>query len=94
MSKLSWREKYLLSISESLNIKEIQLLRECSYNKACDYKDKAIKFCIKNGIDCCGRNIPTEALLNVTGKGIEYYYNKMLLEHKELSLFNGFDSQG
>ena len=82
MSRASWCERYLISISEFISIKGIMLLRDCGQTAASKIRQEAIKYCITNNIEIYGRNIPTEAVLIVTNRDIEYYYGKMLLERQ------------
>lgn len=48
MQNLSWKQKYVLGLKESLTIKEIMQLRDCGQPKATKIRDKSIKYCIKN----------------------------------------------
>lgn len=82
MSRASWNDRYKISISEFISIKDIMLLRDCGRNAATKIRQDAIKYCLLNNIYIYGRNIPTEAVLMVTNRNIEYYYNKMLLERQ------------
>lgn len=82
-NRLPWYKKYELSLQESLSIQEIMLLRDVCYHTAKKIKEKAIHYCIENDIEMLSSySIPTEAVLFVTDKDIEYYYQKMILESR------------
>lgn len=82
MNKSSWKEKYLLSLSEEMNSSEIMQLRGVNKKEALRIRKEALDYCHSNGIQVIGQRVPTEAVLKVTDKTIEYYYQKMLLEAK------------
>lgn len=82
MIKITWKEKYSLALKETLNTKEIMMLREVGQPKALKLRQLAIEYCIMNNIPIDGRKVPTEAVFKVTGLNLSYYYDKMLLEAK------------
>ena len=79
---LTWREKYRLALKESLTIKEIMLLRECGQPKATKIRDDSILYCLKNNIATEYRRVSTEAIFQITGLNLQYYYEKMVQEQK------------
>ena len=80
--QLTWSEKYILSISEYLSIKQIMALREIGQPSASKIRKRAVAYCVENGIEFTTRLIPTEAVLAVTGRDSEYYFQKMLQESR------------
>lgn len=83
-NKISWKEKYILSLKENLTLKDIMLLRDVNQKVASDIRNKAIHYCISNDIQLYSKAVPSEAVLIVTKKDINYYYNKMILESKAI----------
>ncbi len=81
-SKISYKDRYMLSISETLTVKEIGLLLGVCDNKASKIRSQALDYCIMEDIPLYTREVPTEAVLKVSNKSIDYYYNKYLLELK------------
>lgn len=81
-SKISYKDRYLLSISETLSVKEISLLLGVGSASASKIRSKALNYCIDNDIPLYTQQVPTEAVLIVAGKSIDYYFNKYMLEHK------------
>jgi len=82
LNRCSWKERYLLSLSEEMTANEIMQLRNVNKKEALAIRKEAISYCKKNNIKMVGQKVPTEAVLKVTGKEIEYYYQKMVLEAK------------
>lgn len=83
---LSWRDKYILALNETINLKQISLLRGCGSTKANTIKSAALRYCLENDLDTDGKNIPVEAIFAVTGKPLEFYYNKMIDEARIVAL--------
>ena len=87
MSKeISWREKFELVLKEELTIKEIMLLCSVGQPRASLIRKKAIELCMNDDIKLYSLQVPTEAVLKVINKDINYYRNKMNLEFE----INGF----
>ena len=87
MSKeISWREKFELVLKEELTIKEIMLLCSVGQPRASLIRKKAIELCMNDDIKLYSLQVPTEAVLKVINKDINYYRNKMILEFE----INGF----
>lgn len=82
MKRESWKERYLLSLTEEMSAKDIMRLRGVNNKEALRIRKESIEYCKKNGIRIVGQKVPTEAVLKVTGKDIDYYYSRMLLEQK------------
>lgn len=82
--KAKWNKRYELSISEKLTLKDIMLLCDCGKPTAMTIRNEAIKYCVANNIEMYSRSIPTDAVLQVINKTIDYYYKKMELESKKL----------
>lgn len=81
-NKTTWTNRYKLAISETITLREIELLLDCGQPKAIEVRQKAIEYCSINNIEMYSRCVPTEAVLKVIRKDIDYYYDKMLLETK------------
>ena len=81
-NKASYKERYLLSISETLSLKEISLLLGVGLSTASKIRSKALDYCIVNDIPLYTQQVPTEVVLIVTGRSSQYYYDKYLLESK------------
>ncbi len=84
MKTISYKERYLLAISENLSIKQISLLLGIGSSMASKIRSKALDYCILNDIPLYSQQVPTEAVLAVTGKTVDYYYTKFLQEQKVL----------
>lgn len=89
MKKISWYEKYLLTLEESLTIKEIMNLRGVGQSTAVEIRKQAIEFCLMNNIFVGAQKTPTMAVLQVTGYSQEYYYNQMLKEAEVKKIVQG-----
>lgn len=87
-NNIKWADKYELSLKEYLSIREIMLLRDCGQPAATEIRNKAIDYCNKNNISVSTKTVPTEAVLIVTNKGLDYYYQKMIQESKCLMCTN------
>lgn len=85
-NSIKWRDKYELGLKESLSIKDIMLLRDCGQPKATKIRDEVIRYCVENGIDYESKKVPTEIVFIITKCDLDYYYQKMLLESKCLSV--------
>ena len=81
MSKeISWKEKFELVLKEELTIKEIMMLCSVGQPRASIIRKKAIELCISEDIKLYSQQVPTEAVLRVINKDINYYRDKMNLE--------------
>lgn len=89
MTKISWYEKYLLTLEENLTVKEIMNLRSVGQSTALEIRKKAIEFCIMNEIAFGAQKTPTYAVLSVTEHGQEYYYEQMLKEAEVKKVVQG-----
>lgn len=78
----TWRERYLLSLSEEMNASQIMQLRNVNRKEALRIRQRAIEYCKSIGVKVIGQKVPTEAVLKATGKEIDYYYQKYILEKK------------
>ncbi len=76
----------MLALSEVLKVKDIMILAGCGKTKATEIRQKALDYCIENDVPLYCRAVPTGAVLAVLGHDLEYYYDKMVLEHKALAL--------
>ena len=85
---LTWRDRYLLSISEDMIVKDIMALRNVGQSTALKIRKQAIDYCLLNDIDLMGIKVPTIAIHEVTKLNIEYYYQKMLLEARAKEVVN------
>lgn len=82
LDNCTWKERYLLSLSEEMNAKQIMQLRHVNRKEALKIRQRAIEYCKNNGVEVIGQKVPTEAVLKATGKDIDYYYQKYMLEAK------------
>ena len=83
MSKeISWKEKFELVLKEELTIKEIMMLCSVGQPRATIIRKKAIELCMNDDIKLYSMQVPTEAVLKVINKDINYYKNKMNLEYE------------
>ena len=81
MSKeISWREKFELVLKEELTIKDIMMLCSVGQPRATLIRKKAIELCMSDDIKLYSLQVPTEAVLKVINKDINYYRDKMNLE--------------
>ena len=81
MSKeISWREKFELVLKEELTIKDIMLLCSVGQPRATLIRKKAIELCMNDDIKLYSLQVPTEAVLKVINRDINYYRDKMNLE--------------
>ena len=81
MSKeISWKEKFELVLKEELTIKDIMLLCSVGQPRATLIRKKAIELCMNDNIELYSMQVPTEAVLKVINKDINYYRDKMNLE--------------
>ena len=83
MSKeISWKEKFELVLKEELTIKEIMMLCSVGQPRASIIRKKAIELCMDDDIKLYSMQVPTEAVLKVINKDINYYKDKMNLEYE------------
>ena len=82
-----WLQRYKVVLNERISIKDIMLLEDVGQPTASMIRNEAVKYCVKNNINIPSRKIPTEAYLAITHKDIQYYYDKMILEHKANTLY-------
>ena len=83
MSKeISWKEKFELVLKEELTIKEIMMLCSVGQPRATIIRKKAIELCMNDDIKLYSIQVPTEAVLKVINKDINYYKDKMNLEYE------------
>lgn len=87
MNENNWYQRYLLAIKEELTIKEIMKLRNVGQPSAIKIRKDALTYCSKNNIELPPRGTPTNAVLIVTNKNIDYYYKKMVQESNAKKLF-------
>ncbi|MBR4470255.1 MAG: hypothetical protein IKS54_02930 [Erysipelotrichaceae bacterium] len=88
IKKLSWKDKYTLSLSESLVIKGIEMLLDCGQPQATTIRNETIEYCKKNNIMLIGNRVPTDVVLQLVGKSRDYFYQRMLDENR---LKNDYD---
>lgn len=79
---MNWRDKYELALQEEMTIKDIMMLRDCGHPRASEIRNNCIKYALQNGICIKGRYIPTELIFQVTGRDLDFYYQKMLQERQ------------
>ena len=88
IKKLSWKDKYTLSLSDSLVIKGIEMLLDCGQPQATTIRNETIEYCKKNNIMLIGNRVPTDVVLQLVGKSRDYFYQRMLDENR---LKNDYD---
>ena len=82
MSKeISWKEKFELVLKEELTIKEIMMLCSEGQPRATIIRKKTIELCMNEDVRIYSQQVPTEAVLKVINKDINYYKDKMNLEY-------------
>lgn len=77
-----WIKRYELAISERLTVSEIMLLCNCSKHLAQTIRAKTIDYCKANNIELYSRSVPTDIVLKITNRDIDYFYKKKELESK------------
>lgn len=83
MSKeISWKEKFELVLKEELTIKEIMMLCSVGQPRASIIRKKAIELCMNEDVRLYSQQVPTETVLKVINKDINYYKDKMNLEYE------------
>lgn len=82
MHHYTWKERYRLSLKEEYTLKDIMKLRDCGPTRATEIRKLAINYSLKNKLHLGSQKVPAEAVFAVTGLGIDYYYERMLQEHK------------
>ena len=80
--KLCWKDKYTLSLKESLTIKDIEKLFDCGQPQAMMIKNKTAKYCEENNLIMIANKAPTDVVLQLVGKDRNYFYQRMLDEKK------------
>ena len=80
--EISWKEKFELVLKEELTIKEIMMLCSVGQPRASIIRKKAIELCMNDDIKLYSMQVPTEAVLKVINKDINYYKDKMNLEYE------------
>ncbi len=86
--KLSWKEKYCLSLNDNLSIKDIMKLFDCGQPKATMIRNETVRVCNEDRIIRIGNKVPTDIVLSLVGRSRDYYYQRMLDERK---LKNDYD---
>lgn len=80
--KLTWKEKYELSLNEHVSIKGIMSLLDCGQPYAISIRNDALNYCAKNNIRLTSRCVPMDVVLELTNKDRTYFYNRYLEERK------------
>lgn len=88
MSKVTWHNKYIIALQETVTVKDIKDLRSVGQPTALSIREKALEYCLKNDIELPPRGIPTEAVFVVTNKNLDFYYNKMVQESNAKKLIS------
>lgn len=81
-TNLTWKDRYRLALREEYTLKDIKSLCDCGPTKAKQIRDKAIEYALRNNLCLSSQKVPAEAVFKVTGHDINYFYDKMMLEHK------------
>lgn len=89
MKRITWTEKYVLALSESITVKQIQQLRDIGQPRALEIRRAVLDKCALENIPTLHNRIPTELVLEETGYSIEYYYKKMLKEQELIKIKTG-----
>lgn len=82
VKKLSWKDKYSLSLDDNLAIKGIEMLLDCGQPQAITIRNESIQYCENNNIIRIGNKVPTDVVLKLVGKDRDYFYQRMLDERK------------
>lgn len=82
----SWYQRYKIALKEELTVKEIMDLRNVGQPTALELRREALNYCLKNDITITSNKPPTDVIMRLTGKSLDYYYEKMKkeLEAEEL----------
>lgn len=82
MEVIKWSDKYRITLQEEVSIREIMKLCSVGQPRAMAIRNEAIEYCIKNNIKVGCKRVPTNVVLDVLNKDIDYYYKKMMQEHE------------
>ena len=88
VKKLSWEEKYSLSLNDNLAIKGIEMLLDCGQPQAMTIRNESIRYCEDNNIIRIGNKVPTDVVLLLVGKDRDYFYRRMLDERKLKTVYD------
>lgn len=83
---ITWYERYKIALKEDLSIRDIMLLRNVGQPTAINLRREALEYCMKNDITVINNKPPTEVLMLLTGKDLDYYHEKMVLELEAINL--------
>ena len=86
MKAINWYERYLIAMQENLSIKDIMKLCNVGQPTAMKIRKEAYTYCLKNDIPTYNGKVPSEAIHIVTEKDLNYYHEKMVLEHEAMAL--------
>lgn len=88
---VSWYDKYHIALKENLTIKEIMLLRDIGQPSAIELREQAVEYCVANDIPLPTKQVPTDVIMRLTGRNLNFYHDKMMkeLEAKQM-YFNTF----
>lgn len=85
-NEFTWYDRYQIALKEDLSIKDIMLLRNVGQPTAINLRREALEYCIKNDITVMNNKPPTEVLMLLTGKDLDFYHEKMVLELEAIKL--------
>ena len=84
----TWFERYQIAMKETLSIKDIMVLRDVGQPTATALSREAKEYCLKNDIPLPPNKAPTDVIMLLTGKNMDYYHDKMVMEAEAIQLQN------
>lgn len=90
MNSMTWTEKYRIVLQEFMTSKDIAALRGCNITDAHKIRNQALEYCYHNDLAPLGNKVPTEAVMAVTGKDEQFYWEKAEKERKLEALCYGY----
>lgn len=84
----SWYQRYQIAMKETLSIRDIMILRDVGQPTATALSREVKEYCLKNDIPLPPNKAPTDVFMLLTGKGMDYYHDKMLREAEAIQLQN------
>ncbi|MCR0613026.1 hypothetical protein MKD05_17745 [[Clostridium] innocuum] len=82
----NWYDRYHIALKENLSVKDIMKLRNVGQPTAMKIRKEAWEYCLKNDIPTYNGKVPSEVVQLVTEKDLNYYHEKMILEHEAVAL--------
>ena len=87
--EVNYNEKAKIANKMELTLKDIMRLYSVGQPTATIIRNEAIEYCKQNNIKVYGRKVPTEAVLSVRDKDINFFLNKCNVENQIIELDGG-----